>query len=375
MAKTKTLFSFELESGMIVAEDVYRSNGTLLFPKHTMLNDLMIAKLPLYNIMELPIVDGPLEPEVDVSAIIEQAKAKAAAGHEQPKTSYVEKLKSSEDFKEFTKKYDETVGTINKSMEAFVNGEAPLEPEQLVDDTLSLISKGSSIRVFDMLQTMKSENDSLFARSTNTALISATIGRWLGLSQKEINDLTLAGLLHDLGMTKMPKEIIDKPGKLTDEEFETIKTHPRLGYDLVRDYNLDTKVKEAILLHHERCDGSGYPFGVSGNKITMYAKIVMVADVYDAITSKRSYRDMMSPFQAIEVFEKEGLHRYDPRVIMTFLENIGAAYVNNFVRLTDGRVGEVIMLNKNCLSRPVVRVEDDFIDLTQHPELSIEEIV
>ena len=377
MAK-KTLFSFELEPGMIVAEDVYRANGTILFPKHTMLNELMLSKLPSYNIMELPIEDGPIEkPEFDIDKLIELARkdmeAKQAAEAEMA-DSYAQKLKSGAEYKNFCKKYDTAVSNINEHLSAFIKNEDNLNTDALISNALSLL-EGSAIHMFDMLHNMPAHDDSIFEHSMNVALISATIGKWLNLSEGEINDLLLAGLLHDIGKIAIPPELLNKSGRLTEEEFAIIKSHPKQSYELIRNIPLDIKIKEACLLHHERCDGSGYPFGVSGNKISSYAKILAIADVYDAMTSPRSYRQALSPFKAIQIFEQEGLYKYDPKFIMTFLENIGSSYTHNNVLLSDGRKGEIVMLNKLALSKPMVKCGNEFIDLSKFPELTIEAII
>jgi len=377
MAK-KTLFSFELEPGMIVAEDVYRPNGGMLFPKYTMLNELMIAKLPLYNIMELPIEDGPIEkPKIDIEKLVELAKKdmeEKNSAETVPLDSYAQKLKNSPEFKTFCKNYNIAVANISNKISSFLSGNEKLDTESLVSSANNLL-EDNTIRIFDMLHNMMVHEDYVYRHSTNVALISATIGKWLNLPKADIDNLLLAGLLHDLGKLAIPSELLNKPGKLTDEEFQIIKSHPRRSYELIKDLPLDIKIKEACLLHHERCDGSGYPFGISGTKISPYAKIIAIADVYDAMTSPRSYRGALCPFKAIEVFEQEGLYKYDPKFIMTFLENIGSTYLNNNILLSDGRKGEIVMLNKLTLSKPMIKCNQEFIDLSKFPELTIEAII
>lgn len=377
MAK-KTLFSFELEPGMIIAEDIYRANGTILFPKHTMLNELMISKLPTYNIMELPIEDGPIEkPELDLDKLIElarkdmEAKQAVKANMED---SYVQKLKAGAEYKNFCEKYDTAVSNINELISSFIKNGGELNTDALVSNALGLMD-GSTIHIFDMLHNMPVHDDSIYEHSMNVALISATIGKWLKLPEADINGLLLAGLLHDLGKTEIPAELLNKRGRLTDEEFAIIKSHPKKGYELIRNIPLDVKIKEACLLHHERCDGSGYPFGVSGNKISLYAKILAIADVYDAMTSPRSYRQALCPFKAIEIFEQDGFYKYDLKSLMTFLENIGFSYLNNSVLLSDGRKGEIVILNKLYLSKPMVKCGEEFVDLSKFPDLTIETII
>lgn len=374
MAK-KILFSFELEPGMIVAEDVFRSNGLLLFPKHTMLNELMIAKLPLYNIMELPIEDGPIEkPEIDIAKLIELAQKKSAKVAPVVSESYAQKVRESKEFKKFTEDYNIAIQKIDSRLNHFIRGEEALDTDELVYSTLSLM-EGNTIHIFDMLHNMQSHDDAIYEHSTNVSIISATIGRWLNLPDEDIYNLTISGLLHDLGKSMIPVELLNKPEALTEEEFQVIKTHPLEGYNLIKSLPLNTKIKEACLLHHERCDGSGYPFGLQGHKISAYAKIIAIADVYDAMTSPRSYRPPFCPFAAIALFEKEGLYKFDPKFIMTFLENIGSSYLNNHVRLSDGRTGEIVLLNKMCLARPMIKCDSEFIDLTKYPELYIESLI
>ncbi len=371
----KILFSFELEPGMIVAEDVFRSNGALLFPKHTMLNDMMISRLPHYNIDTLPILDGPVEaPKIDIEKLVALAKEAAAAKEAAKNSSYSQKIKASDEFKEFSQKYTDTVSQVNKKLVAFTSEPESVEVHDMVTDTLDLM-QGTTIHIFDMLHNIESNDDSIYEHSTNVAIISATIGKWLNLEEADIKNLILAGLLHDIGKTQIDTSILNKPDKLTDSEFTEIKTHPQKSYASLKSVIIDERIKQACLLHHERCDGSGYPMGLRSDKIPLYAKILAIADVYDAMTSPRSYRKALCPFKVIQVFEQDGFNKYDPKIIMTFLENIGAAYINNKVLLSDGRIGEIVMLNKQQLSRPMIKCDDEFIDLTKNTELTIESII
>ena len=132
----------------------------------------------------------------------------------------------------------------------------------------------------------------------------------------------------------------------------------------------------AALMHHERCDGKGYPLGLPAEKIDMYAKIVSIADVYDAMTAARVYRGPLCPFKVIEIFEHEGLQKYDTKFIMTFLENVVNTYISNTVRLSDGREGTVFFINKQKLSRPILKTQNGYIDLSKEPSnVSIETIL
>ena len=130
-----------------------------------------------------------------------------------------------------------------------------------------------------------------------------------------------------------------------------------------------------MLQHHERCDGKGYPFGFQTDRIVNFYKIVAFADVYDAMRANRVYRQAICPFDVIETFEKEGYQKYDTKILLTFLERISQCYLHANVLLSDGREGEVIMINNNHLSSPVVKVNDEYVDLYKHKELRIKSLL
>ena len=211
--------------------------------------------------------------------------------------------------------------------------------------------------------------------SMNVALICNIFARWLRMSEEEIAKATTSGLLHDIGKIMIPESILKKPDKLTKQEFNIIKRHPQEGYRLLLGSKLDEDVLNAVLMHHERCDGSGYPFGLMANQIGTYAKMVAIADVYDATTSARVYRGPLCPFSAISIFEDEGLQKYDPRFIMTFLENVVNTYLLNNVRLTNGTVGTVVFIHKDKLSSPTIRTAGGFVDLSTQSNLQIEALI
>ena len=138
---------------------------------------------------------------------------------------------------------------------------------------------------------------------------------------------------------------------------------------------MNEHICNAALMHHERCDGSGYPLGLRGSQIDAYAKIVAIADVYDAMTAARVYRGPICPFRVIEIFEAEGLQKYDVKYVLCFLENIVNSYIQNRCRLSDGREGEIIFINKLKFSRPVVRCGNEYVDLAENPTLYIESLL
>ena len=148
-----------------------------------------------------------------------------------------------------------------------------------------------------------------------------------------------------------------------------------LTLDLRKNQNIDIRIKEACLLHHEKCDGTGYPFGLKSDHIPAVAKIIAIADVYDAMTSARVYRGALCPFEVIDTMYKDAFTKFEPEYILPFLKNVASSYINNDVRLSDGRIGKVVLINENALSLPIVQCEDEFIDLSKTRGLTVSAIL
>lgn len=195
------------------------------------------------------------------------------------------------------------------------------------------------------------------------------------MSEEEGKLLTVAGVLHDVGKTKVDPVVLNKEGKLTNEEYEIVKKHSYLGYKMVEKSDLPEEIKSAVLMHHEKIDGSGYPMGLKGDKISKFAKIVCICDIYDAMTSNRVYRDKICPFDVIRSFEKSSLGVLDTEYLLIFLQNIAYTYVGSMVELSDGRTAEVVFINSANLSMPIVKCDDSFMDLSQTSDITIDHII
>ncbi|NLK99408.1 MAG: HD-GYP domain-containing protein [Clostridiales bacterium] len=348
----------ELVTGMIVAADIYTSNDQLIITKGTKLDERMITRLRFYNIYGIHVYDGnPVE-------------------EPHKEESYIEMLRSTPEFKKFNRTYVESVEKVEDSFNNLIDGDGEANLESLLEETDRILSEGrNGTHIFEMLHGIRNYDDMTYVHSLNVSLICSIFAGWLKMSKEETRILTQAGLLHDIGKLLIPKHIISKPSKLTEDEFEEIKMHSIKGYQALKDLNLDVRVKYVALMHHEKCDGSGYPNGFKANQIEDFSKIVAIADVYDAMTSNRTYRQAICPFDVVENFERDGFLKYDPGYLMIFLERIVQSYLHNVVRLSDGREGEVVMINKLSLSRPVVRCGNTFIDLSKEPKLSIESVL
>ena len=348
----------EAEVGMVVAADIYSTNDQLIVTKGTRLDERMITRLRFYNIYGLYVFNGDPDERI----------------HKED--SYIEMLRSTPEFKKFNRTYVQSVDKIENSFRNIVSGEGEYNIEKLMEETERILKEGrSGIHIFEMLHGIRDYDDITYVHSLNVSLICSIFAGWLRMSKDETKVLTQAGLLHDIGKMLVPKHIISKPSRYTQDEFDEMKMHTINGYQVLKDMNLDIRVKYAALMHHERCDGTGYPNGFKSNQIEEFSKIVAIADVYDAMTSNRTYRNAICPFDVVENLERDGFLKFDPGYLLVFLERIIQSYLHNAVRLNDGREGEVVMINKLSLSRPVIRCGSTFIDLSKEPKLYIEAVL
>ncbi|MGE5379900.1 MAG: HD-GYP domain-containing protein [Methylocystaceae bacterium] len=331
-----------LRPGIVLGRDLYSYNGQLLLPKGTQLTQAHLDYLR--------------DKKIDSVYIYDSSKPHTTQG--------------------FTSVYDSSVHTVKAFMLEAKLGRALMEDEVIPTvDTLveQVFDEGD---LFRQMRLMKEKDDYLFVHSINVALLSILVGRWLKLDRTQVQELGTAGFLHDIGKVKIPNHILNKPGTLTEEEFLVIQQHPQLGYDMVKNWNWVNKdIAEAIYCHHERLDGSGYPLGISGENIGLYARIVAVADVYDAITSSRSYANKRSPYNAAEILWEESFGKLDPRAAKTFYDRVANFYVGNKVRLSNGEVGMVIYIPPTAPTRPMVQVGEKFYNLNENRSISIIEII
>lgn len=353
----KDLQREELRPGMILGANVYNFTGQLLIAQGTVLTDYMIAKLEYYGIRHVKVRDGGLSE-------VEKKQSEAT-----------KRIRESREFKEFQVHYDSGVDVFRDSLNDIVEKNAEVDVDQMYEDMQLLIAGGTGLNLFDMIQNLRQYDDSTYAHAVNVGMICNILAGWLDFPAEDIKTATMCGLLHDIGKVKIPSSIIKKPGKLTEEEFEVIKRHTIEGYQILREKKMDRAICNAALMHHEKCDGSGYPFGLQAEQIDRYGKLVAVADIYDAMTSDRVYRSALSPFEVIQLFEDEGLYRYDARYIMTFLQRVADTYLNEWVRLNDGREGQIVYINRQQIARPTVQCGDKLVDLGKEKDLKIEQML
>ncbi|WP_245864462.1 HD-GYP domain-containing protein [Paenibacillus donghaensis] len=248
---------------------------------------------------------------------------------------------------------------------------------ELRSDVLPFIQQISEKNDFyGMLSALQSKDDYTYRHNVAVGIISTLLGKWLKLKPEELSMLTTAATLHDIGKLMIPAEILTKPGPLTDEEFQLMKKHTTFGYEIVRD-TVGTNHNQALvaLQHHERMDGSGYPFGVLGNRITDFSKIVAVADIFHAMTSDRFYRSASPLYEVLLQMEENVYGKLDPYICRVFINKLMQSMIGNDVELTDGQVGTIIMILSHDPLRPLVNIGEEFIDLSRHRSLGIVKVL
>lgn len=223
---------------------------------------------------------------------------------------------------------------------------------------------------------VKSLDEYTYAHSLNVAMLAVLIGKWMGLPEQQVEELFSAGVLHDVGKYRVDQRLINKNGSLAKWEYALVKKHAIEGYEIIKDNeSLSDAIKEGVLCHHERIDGSGYPRALVGEEIHLYGRILAIADTYDAMISEKSYRKRQTPFEVMEIMLSESIDKLDTKILLTFLKNMADYYIGVYVTLNTGQVGEVVFIHPHCIYRPIVKVDETYYDLDTHPELHILEMV
>jgi HD-GYP domain-containing protein (c-di-GMP phosphodiesterase class II) len=202
----------------------------------------------------------------------------------------------------------------------------------------------------------RSLDDYTFCHSINVALLAGLIGKWLHYSAAEINDLILAGLLHDIGKTQIPISILKKAGTLSKDEMQLAQLHATHSYNLLSSVEgLSADVVLGIVQHHERLDGSGYPGNIKHGKVHHYARVIAIADIYDAMTSDRVYNHKVTPFVAADALASDMIAKLDVGICTTFLDQFRYSILGNSVQLLDGQEGQIVYLGEFLNPSPVIK--------------------
>jgi len=339
-----------LEPGMVLGEDIYSYKNDIILEEGTTLDADSISKLKRHSIMSASIKEP-----IDYA------------------TTHYEKIHLTSSFLHFKEIYTNNLNAYKYMIDSFLESKVPVNIEYLMQIHKNITSCAKTgEELLDMLYSMlPSEDDLTYAHCLNAALISSVFAKWLSLSEEDSQIFILCGFFYDIGKLKLPNSLIWKPDKLSEFEYNWIKTHTTLGYDLIKGQKLNTHISNTALMHHERCDGSGYPKQLKDNEIDIFAKYIAIVDVYSAMTSARIYRASKNPFQVIDSFEQDGIEKYGPAIIHTILKHIASAQLSRTVRLNNDILGSVILINEQHLSRPLIKYEETIIDLSKDASLQI----
>lgn len=227
-----------------------------------------------------------------------------------------------------------------------------------------------------VLSGLQAKDDYTYRHNIGVGIIATLIGKWLELDKESLSLLTTAATLHDVGKIKIADAILNKPGKFTDFEYAEMKKHTIYGYEIVKNTpRLHPRTALVALQHHEREDGKGYPHGITGQQIDYFSKIVGVADVFHAMTSKRVYKEASPLHEVIKQMQNDRFGKLDPVICNLFVFKMMEMSIGNEVKLTDGRQGIVIIFHPGDPANPTVMSGNQLIDLRYHPDVNIERLI
>ena len=330
--------------GRRIKSPLYSQEGHLLLTKGTVINNNILAKLERHSIKPIDILNS-LSKGIKPVGIINDAQM-------------VESIKVVKNvFKNVL--YNEPNG-----VSAAIPPEHMALVEEVIEALIKTISKSKDLlyTVSEMLKT----SEYTYKHSVNVAVLSILTAQSLGYETSDIKNIALGALLHDVGKMRVDQSIITKPSKLTDDERKEIEKHPKYGYDLLKNIkSLSFTAKQIVLFHHEKLDGTGYPFGLKGIEIPEFVRIVTICDMYDSMSTDRVYRNRMPIYTVLELLMTDSVHKLDRKVYRRMTENICLHPPGSGVVLSDGRVGVVSFYRASNPSRPHVRVIDFDSDITK----------
>ena len=352
-SKVKSISIYELKPDMTLSEDLIL-NGLTLVTKETKLNTSMIKKiLEFYPLSTIPIYADEHEPLITSS----QALRKQSL------------MEAENVLSDFSNSIDNFLNNIERKSEPDLTEIRTMSKEILdnLNDYGSILKSITNSRNID---------EYLMRHCVNVAFLSSMLGKWLNFPKKDLTLLTYAAFLHDIGKTKVNPSILNKSSKLTKSEFEQVKKHSVHSYELIKGIPyLDKSVSLAVLMHHERIDGSGYPLGLKEDKINDFAKVIGITDMFDAMTSDRIYSEKQNPFTVLEIMQHDCMGLFDYNYLTTFIKQMSNYYTGEMVKLNNGSIGKIIKIDINNISKPLLSIDSNFIDLSKEKDLFIVELL
>ena len=347
-----------LKKGMVIKSDVYNRAGIILVPEDTVVTKEVFDLLTRHFIDEV-IIDYIADP-TPAPIVVSQRK----------KTINQKKLK------EFTQTYKVAEETLSQNLKDVVLKDKEIDIPALLGLLHSVINKADGeLSLCDMLYYMQRTSETLYSHSINVALYAQLLARWVNLEPEEVELVSLAGLLHDIGHMKYPEQ--DEQSFTLHDGLEKLchEQHPTLGYKLLQNKNIDHRIKQAVLTHHERFDESGFPMGISFININQITRVLAIADSYVTLITEEYGHPALTPFEALKTLQETDYKKYDSKFLTVFIERISQNFIQHEVLLTNGQTGTIILLNKTDLTKPLVQVDNLFIDLSLQKDVTIKKFL
>ncbi len=323
--------------GMKLGKSIYNEEGLVLLNENVELTSSLISRLERLGIDFLYVHDPRTDDIVIPNLISDETRRKATSA-----------------IRANFRRMMENCGRRRTVNVDFIGSTFRDVMTMMIDD----LSRNDKAMV--MLTSINATDLYLYQHSLNVCIYATTLGLAYGYSKDELMTLGLGALLHDIGKTQVPLELLKKPGQLTAEEFEEMKKHTEHGFKLLKDEpNIPLLAAHCAFQHHERLDGSGYPRGIKEDDIHEYAKWIAIIDSYDAMTTHRTYRPAMLPHQAIEALYAGSGTLYDQSKLEMFRDKVAIYPIGVTVTLQSGEVGIVVDVNARSPQRPIVRVLQD----------------
>ncbi len=342
MIKRKFISTRLLKNGMKIDQSIVDGTGRALIAKGAFLDDFQIEYLHEKGIGGVYIQEGELDPEELEINISEHTKAVIEKNRVQDRAKVT-----------LTESVRKRVGEGVQYLYSNADSEGFMEAtNNVTNELMNAIFENDAVAVD--IGMLKVSDEYTFKHSVDVATMAMIIAKKHGLKDGEIRELGISGLLHDVGKSKIPNEVLNKPGKLTDEEFALMKQHSLFGFEILKKRNqFSDGIVRGVLQHHEKMNGKGYPLGVPAEKIHKYARIISVADVYDALVTERPYKKAFSKRDAVEmIMAMTG--DLDIDVMQSFLNSVILYPVDSVVELSNGEKAKVVENSTEYTLRPKV---------------------
>ena len=341
-----------LRKNMIVKSDVYTRSGVIIVPAGTEVTKDVVSLLTRHFIDDVIVEYG--------------------TGEQEEKEPIVEpKRVSDEQMIAFKESFQVAEETLSKSLKGIADQDKDIDVNALLGMLNKIIGTSSNeVNLCDMLFKMKQSAENLYSHSINVALFAQVLAKWAEFTVEEIELAGIAGLLHDIGVLKFLDENKGNFSFRDEYDKKAYDKHVVYGYNMIKDKDIDSRIKQAVLAHHERLDRSGFPIGISGNGISNIARVIAIADAYDTLTMEEEGKDDISPFMVLRILE-EARGKFDPKLLMLFIERMAQDFIQYEVILSNGKRGKIVMINKFDLTRPLIQVGTTFIDLALRKDITI----